>query len=469
MADSALSSDPLERYAAIERAYCEELWMAVIHDGQSLLGDLERAEEPAPQGLKERLQLLIGHAFLYGIGDRDSAEDLYQAVLGSGAEPSLRQIAEQGLQQCSLPVVATEVEVAAEVLEQQEQAAGVDASDSAAASLWREPGTGAGPGEATIAAELSAIPSAAPPEPSSLSGTPSDGRTPAEPPDSSVQVASLSWLTAETPTAPQDSASQPVMPWLQGAASPSSPPPPMLSEQRPSDWSDLAPVQEQPQPAADDLSSSPSASWLPSAAAPVQGETASSADSLAAIAPSIRPQDPGDSSGLPDALPAVPEPEAAVRSSPMASPPELRLAVDVVDEPELIELHQATGQVEEALLLPIDAESQPLSPPESAMVLTAQPWLPGGPDRRGVEPVLSEPAPEPSLRPELDRPDLEPISETPPPSRIEQAEEPESASATAPAATAAPPDGRGPFSAPPEPVAEEDPELLMGLLKLEMG
>lgn len=103
MAESAAARDPLQRYAAIEQAYRDDRWPEVIRSGQELLGDLAAGPGPTRPGLRERLELLMAHAHLYGLGNRDRAEELYRSVLRVGAEPALREIAEQGLQQCSLP------------------------------------------------------------------------------------------------------------------------------------------------------------------------------------------------------------------------------------------------------------------------------------------------------------------------------------------------------------------------------
>lgn len=108
MAESATPRDPLQRYAAIEQAYRDDRWPEVIRSGQELLGDLAAGPGPAQPGLRERLELLMAHAHLYGLGNRDQAEELYRSVLRAGAEPALREIAEQGLQQCSLPAAGAE-------------------------------------------------------------------------------------------------------------------------------------------------------------------------------------------------------------------------------------------------------------------------------------------------------------------------------------------------------------------------
>jgi hypothetical protein len=98
MAEFADMGDATERYAAIERAYCEDRWPVVIDQGGRLLSQLD----PQDLGLRQRLQLLMAHSYLYGFGERDAAEDLYRAVLESKAEASLRRIAAQGLEQCEL-------------------------------------------------------------------------------------------------------------------------------------------------------------------------------------------------------------------------------------------------------------------------------------------------------------------------------------------------------------------------------
>jgi hypothetical protein len=99
MSDPTPMSDPTQLYTAIEKAYCEDRWSDVLDQGEKLLSQL-----PAEDlDLRQRLQLLMAHTFLYGYGDRDSAEDFYRAVHGSKAEASLRQIAANGLEQCHQP------------------------------------------------------------------------------------------------------------------------------------------------------------------------------------------------------------------------------------------------------------------------------------------------------------------------------------------------------------------------------
>lgn len=102
------SGDPVRRYEVIEKAYCEGRWATVLEAGSLLLRELPEGEEqPDLAGLRHRMHLLMAHTLLHGYGDRDAAEDLYELVHKSDAESSLRQIAEDGLDQCHKPLSST--------------------------------------------------------------------------------------------------------------------------------------------------------------------------------------------------------------------------------------------------------------------------------------------------------------------------------------------------------------------------
>jgi hypothetical protein len=92
--------DNVREYAAIEKAYVDDRWADVLRRGEELLNSLEDDDRE----LRQRVELLMAHTHLYGYGDRDSAEDLYRSVLESKAAPALRQIADQGLQHCNMPL-----------------------------------------------------------------------------------------------------------------------------------------------------------------------------------------------------------------------------------------------------------------------------------------------------------------------------------------------------------------------------
>lgn len=435
MADSALSTDPLERYGAIERAYCEERWSAVIHDAQALIADLERAAEASPEGLKERLQLLIGHSFLYGLGDRDSAEDHYQAVLHSGAEVSLRQIAEQGLQQCALPVAPAGSPQEEE--QQQDSPADPLSSLDGGTSGWPEAAAVASPAEFTIGSRADAAP-AAQDESALLQGLQDSWGSEAvslpseEASRPSDESSALSWLTVEPKGAPQaqDRAALPVMPWLETtdaveAAAPALPPEQAIHAE------DL-PLRQEDQ-----------ARTLLMAAVP---------EAPVALPPADRPDSQAVSAASLDAALASSEGLEGEASSPPATAPEERLVADVVEEPELIELYQSEAPaLEEPLAQPVADSFLPSAVPQTDIQASppAEPGLPGGIERRGTWDSAPGEV--------LDR-RVEPV--------------PEPVEIPAPLASSSPVPVASvirPFSAPPEPVAEEDPELLMGLLKVEMG
>lgn len=87
-----------QRYEAIERVYSERQWDDVARLSEELL--LELPNEPADP-LRQRLQLLLGHTYLYGYQDRATATGFYSRVRAATQEPVLRDIADQGMEQCA--------------------------------------------------------------------------------------------------------------------------------------------------------------------------------------------------------------------------------------------------------------------------------------------------------------------------------------------------------------------------------
>ena len=87
-----------QRYEAIERVYSKRQWDDVARLSEELL--LELPNEPADP-LRQRLQLILGHTYLYGYEDRAIATGFYSRVRAATQEPVLRDIADQGLEQCS--------------------------------------------------------------------------------------------------------------------------------------------------------------------------------------------------------------------------------------------------------------------------------------------------------------------------------------------------------------------------------
>lgn len=118
-----------QRYSAIERAYSERRWPEVESLSQGLLAELE--PNPADP-LQLRLVLLLGHTRLYGLADPSGARHCYDSVLEHGEEPTLRDIAQQGLAQCG-------------------QAADQQPASSKAAAPWLTDSDPSAPGSRTTA------------------------------------------------------------------------------------------------------------------------------------------------------------------------------------------------------------------------------------------------------------------------------------------------------------------------------
>ena len=88
-----------QRYAAIELAYSERRWLDVEQLSKTLLRELPD-DQRDPLAL--RVVLLLGHTRLYGFGDSSLARKHYSTVLQHSDEQTLREIADQGLRQCTL-------------------------------------------------------------------------------------------------------------------------------------------------------------------------------------------------------------------------------------------------------------------------------------------------------------------------------------------------------------------------------
>jgi hypothetical protein len=87
-----------QRYGDIERLYCERQWDTVIRLSEELLLDLPG--DPA-NPLRQQLQLLLGHTYLYGYQDSTTAAGFYSRVRAATEDPMLRDIANQGLELCT--------------------------------------------------------------------------------------------------------------------------------------------------------------------------------------------------------------------------------------------------------------------------------------------------------------------------------------------------------------------------------
>jgi hypothetical protein len=87
-----------QAYSAVERAYGQGDFAGALEQAEALQPQLQPNRSDL---LDQRLQLLIGHIHLYGLGQPSQAEAAYQAVLSSCTEPTYRQLAEQNLPLCA--------------------------------------------------------------------------------------------------------------------------------------------------------------------------------------------------------------------------------------------------------------------------------------------------------------------------------------------------------------------------------
>jgi hypothetical protein len=87
----------LRALAGVERLYSRGAWSEALQAGEALQAQLRLG---ATNPLRLRLELLIGHTLLYGLGKRSAAESHYQKVQTHSGDPVLLAIAAQGLQRC---------------------------------------------------------------------------------------------------------------------------------------------------------------------------------------------------------------------------------------------------------------------------------------------------------------------------------------------------------------------------------
>jgi hypothetical protein len=398
MAESAERSNLTERYTAIEQAYCADQWGAVIDQGQTLLREIPRSSDPVPEGLKERVQLLMAHAHLYGFNEQNVAEGLYSAVLHSKAEVALRQIAEQGLQQCSEHEQAADARVTNG--EDTEPAPGPKTYQGSVVATATRDGAGDG-----MAVEPTFAPTSETPSPklelelersAADAARPDDSGTEAAPATSGSEVAETSSPVAESALA---------MPWLAAGA-------------------------------------------MATRAAAASTNTPSS---------------------------SAPTPWASAAQIPVEEPSTLEatLIPEVVEEPELFEIHQADPALAEELELTVvqpataDGSSNSGSSLGAAAAIASATILAkamAGQEAKTETPEISARQEPGTLQSELDT-----TGSSPWPERsdvTDAAEELPPRSREAPELTLAKEPICELFRNPPAPVEEEDHELLLGLLQV---
>ena len=304
MADLVDTSDWQKRYEVIENAYCQSRWAAVMENGTVLLRELlDAGGDPEVEALRHRMQLLMAHTLLHGYGDRDAAEDLYEVVRSSDAEPTLRQMAEDGLDLCHQPLPST--------LSIEED--GEDSSEETSPPVHFPPDT-----------ERAAVEDEAD---GADPGTPSRGRSPA----------SQMPLQPLPPTRSETNAEDVSLPDASPESEPDQGDPPAPT-----------PGQEGKPPSDLGVATDPfgasgeGASPLPDQGLPVMPWLTEPAAGSRQVTGEERP--------LEEALPWV---EQQISETWTA---------EVVEEPELIELHQATPSLAEEVELPIKEEVASVAP-----------------------------------------------------------------------------------------------------------
>jgi hypothetical protein len=219
MENSPDTSDWQKRYAVIEKAYCQGRWATVVEAGTLFLRDLtEAGGEPEAMALHHRMQLLMAHTLLHGYGDRDAAEDLYEIVRRSEAEPALRQIAEDGLDQCHQPLVSTLVTEEEDEDEPVHSRPMLFLPETERTDLEEQSSPSRPPKAPSPAAlqPLLSLPSMAPeprPEPEAAANTTSPAPPTAGPTERSIAADPFT-LPGEKATPAAAPSGAPVMPWL---------------------------------------------------------------------------------------------------------------------------------------------------------------------------------------------------------------------------------------------------------------
>ena len=95
-----------ENYQAAERAYAEGSYREAEQISLSLLKQLNESVEQDGQDASHSawtsaLALLLGHIELHGHQQPDQAKDWYERSLDDAQDPTLRDIAQEGLKQCN--------------------------------------------------------------------------------------------------------------------------------------------------------------------------------------------------------------------------------------------------------------------------------------------------------------------------------------------------------------------------------
>ena len=92
-----MSTNLQDAYIAVEHAYSMQLFPEALRLALELQ---PRIPSGSDDQLDLRLQLLIGHTYLYGLGRPQKALPCYEQVLKQSYDPTYRELAEQGVTLC---------------------------------------------------------------------------------------------------------------------------------------------------------------------------------------------------------------------------------------------------------------------------------------------------------------------------------------------------------------------------------
>jgi hypothetical protein len=92
-----VSTNLQDAYVAVEHAYSMQQFPEALRLAKELV---PRIPSGSADQLDLRLQLLIGHTYLYGLGQPQQALPCYQQVWTESDDPTYRELAEQGLTLC---------------------------------------------------------------------------------------------------------------------------------------------------------------------------------------------------------------------------------------------------------------------------------------------------------------------------------------------------------------------------------
>ena len=92
-----MSTNLQDAYIAVEHAYSRQKFPEALRLAQELV---PRIPSGSADQLDLRLQLLMGHTYLYGLVQPQQALACYQQVLTQSSDPTYRELAKQGLSLC---------------------------------------------------------------------------------------------------------------------------------------------------------------------------------------------------------------------------------------------------------------------------------------------------------------------------------------------------------------------------------